>query len=90
MNRFPRESENTVLFDQVIFGGLPVSDFDYALTQGLDRPDDIDWLAPAVTNQGLAFVLTGDMDWGFWKLWVRTRTSDNRYLVVEGPRFLIS
>ena len=90
MNRFPRETEDTVLFDQVLISGQPQQDFDYALTQGLDRPEEADWQSPVITSQGHAFSLTGDMDSGFWKVWVRFETQDGRKLVVEGPRFLLS
>lgn len=90
MNRYPRRSEDTVLFQDVLVGGTPQQNFQYALTQGLDQPGDDDWQTPINTTQGKALVLTEDMDWGFWKTWIRIQTADLRYIIVEGPRFLVS
>lgn len=92
VNKYPRKSQDSVLFQDVLISGMPTSVFHYALTQGIEPPDPENaelWAPPAVTPQGYAFILTSDMEWGFWKVWVKIVTQDLRPIVVEGPRFLI-
>jgi hypothetical protein len=88
MNRYPRETKEPVLFETVFVDAIPETDFEYALTQGLDRPTE--WLAPVTTPDGLAFLLDGTMREGYWKVWALVTMPDNSQVVIEGPRFVLT
>lgn len=88
MNRYPRESTENVKFDPVSYDGTTYSNFEYSLTQGLDRPGV--WQNPITVGSDKAFQLTGDMEPGYWKVWVRVTVSASVKPVIYAGRFLLT
>jgi hypothetical protein len=83
VQEYPRESIEYVFFDELMVDGqAPPGAVEYSLSRPLGRP--VLW-APLVVQGGkFCFLLTGLLDPGPWKVWVRVPDAPEASVIEAG------
>lgn len=83
-NRYPRESQEPVIFDEVTVNGAPTLAFTYQLQRKEERPASGGWQTPIDVAGQLGFMLQPVPMHGTYVVWVKVSQSGANIVIEAG------